>query len=153
MKDSSLQNSKNQPPIEYSCRCKTFFKHATIKKSTKRLVTNLKEIYIRSPKLTPNSNRAILAITTQLSLQNPDHLHPETDHSYNKRRSRELVDIKVTRLCFYVRCRNDQFQNVGVRVLFCRLSCVEIKLTLLNYAYMLSHIFKRYVSSFARLFF
>ena len=44
--------------------------HTTIKKPTKRLVTNLKEIYTRSAKLTPNGNRANLAITTQLSLKN-----------------------------------------------------------------------------------
>ena len=49
-----------------------------------------------SPKLSPNSNGANLQHNhnaTESTKENSDHLHPETDHSYNESRSRGLVDF------------------------------------------------------------
>ena len=65
----------NQPPIvsykkEKSLKDILVLAKLASNKQQSRSLTNLKEIYIRSLKPTPNSNHANLAITSQLNLQN-----------------------------------------------------------------------------------
>ena len=85
---------------------------------------------MRSPTLTPHSNRAILAITTQLSLQNSTLITyilkliiPTTNVEA------EVGDFKVyesSASMFVVGMIS--FRMKVIRVLFCRLSCVVIRL-------------------------
>ena len=65
----------NQPPIvsykkEKSLKDILVLAKLASNKQQSRSLTNLKEIYIRSLKPTPNTNHANLAITSQLNLQN-----------------------------------------------------------------------------------